>query len=42
MRGELTDLQPKLEVAQKETEEKIIIVDANKKEAEVIEESVRK
>jgi dynein heavy chain, axonemal len=41
MRTELTNLQPQLIEAQKETDSKIIIVDANKKEAEIMEVSVR-
>ena len=41
MRKVLTDLQPQLIEAQKETDRKIVIVDANKKEAEIMEVSVR-
>lgn len=41
MRKVLTDLQPQLIEAQKETDRKIVIVDANKKEAEIMEASVK-
>ena len=41
MRANLTDLQPKLIAAQAETDKKIIIVDANKKEAEIMEAAVK-
>ena len=41
MRKVLTDLQPQLLEAQKETDRKIVIVDANKKEAEIMETAVK-
>lgn len=41
MRESLTLLQPKLEEAKLETEKKLVIVEANTKEAEVMEEAVK-
>ncbi|OMJ80715.1 hypothetical protein SteCoe_18966 [Stentor coeruleus] len=41
MRQVLTNLQPQLLEAQKDTDRKIIIVDANKKEAEIMEAAVK-
>lgn len=42
MKRDLTELQPKLEEAKIATEEKMIIVEAKKRDAEEMEESVRK
>ncbi|CAG9334937.1 unnamed protein product [Blepharisma stoltei] len=42
MKKELIELQPKLEDAKKATEEKMVIVEAKKRDAEEMEESVRK
>jgi dynein heavy chain len=42
MRRELTDLQPKLEEAKVETDRKVIIVEAQKKEAEIVRKVVEK
>jgi dynein heavy chain len=42
MRRELTDLQTKLEEAKVETDRKVIIVEAQKKEAEIVKKVVEK